>query len=177
MLGQRIDRYQRLKPLRKIPVGSQLGLVEPRPLLDQAEGATRQRPSMMPNHRAQPSPNARRNEREVRRWVIRPVHVDDDSIELTQPGHLQLVGRSRPKTSQLVPRRPDLRQRERVRDQLCVLRARRIVQYFIVVWMSAWPIHSWTRRTSALAIIRVPKVCRRSWNLKSRRLARRNAAL
>jgi integrase len=40
-----------------------------------------------------------------------------------------------------------------------------------VVWMSACPIHSWTRRTSALAIIRVPNVCLRSWNLKDRRAA------
>lgn len=32
----------------------------------------------------------------------------------------------------------------------------------MVVWMSAWPIHSWTRRMSALAIMRVPNVWRRS---------------
>jgi hypothetical protein len=31
-------------------------------------------------------------------------------------------------------------------------------RYRIVVWISAWPIHSCTRRMSALAIIRVPKV-------------------
>ena len=28
----------------------------------------------------------------------------------------------------------------------------------MVVWTSAWPIHSWTRRISALAIMRVPKL-------------------
>lgn len=31
----------------------------------------------------------------------------------------------------------------------------------MVVWMSARPIHSWTRRMSALAIMRVPKAWRR----------------
>ena len=38
----------------------------------------------------------------------------------------------------------------------------------MVVWMSAWPIHSCTRRMSALAIILVPNVWRRSWKRRGR---------
>src|SRR5664279_3901099 len=34
--------------------------------------------------------------------------------------------------------------------------------------MSEWPIHSWTRRMSALAIIRVPNVWRRAWVCRRR---------
>jgi hypothetical protein len=44
MLGQRIDRYQRLELLGQLPIQSQLDLVESRPLLDEAERSGGQMP-------------------------------------------------------------------------------------------------------------------------------------
>ena len=72
--------------------------------------------------------------------------------------------RARRLLAHVVRRRQLVGDAERLRDEQRVLGARRVVEVLIVVWMSAWPIHSWTRRMSALAIIRVPNVCRRSWN-------------
>ena len=67
----------------------------------------------------------------------------------------------------VAPRRPRTPRRRAGRPR----RAARSAGSCIVVWMSAWPIHSWTRRMSALPIIRVPNVWRRSWNRSGRRPA------
>lgn len=79
--------------------------------------------------------------------------------------------------SQDVLMRPGIGERKRLRNQARVVSAWRVVEVLHRRLDVRVAIHSWTRRTSALAIIRVPNVWRRSWKRSERSPAAASAAL
>ena len=92
MLGQRVDLEQRLERLSQVPRAGELVGVQLRPLADQAQLPGRQ---VSVEHLE----GSRRDLRdvlavlsvEVRRRVIRPVHVDHDPVERRKTRHPAIV--------------------------------------------------------------------------------------
>lgn len=95
MLGQCLDRRQRLERLGAHPVISQLLGMEARPSPDEPQRPRWERPV----ENSQAGELDLRNliailGVEVRRRMIRPVHPDDDSVERGQARHDAIVGHS-----------------------------------------------------------------------------------
>jgi hypothetical protein len=104
MLGQRVDCYERLQPLRALSVLLKLCRMQPSPLAHQTQCTWRKRA-------AQYTQRAELDQRqilpvlgmEMRRWMIRAIHPDHDPVERRHPRRLPPLRRPRQAWTTLQP--------------------------------------------------------------------------